>query len=313
MPMPLMLLPLILAQSGPMVSGGAAPSLNLPMIDRPTRPNPRRAARLVDADVAASVPSRLGQCLAGAGADPDATVDTANGWLRETAGAASAFPQLCLGTALSNLGNWAGAETAFIAGRDAADPANHPLRARLSAMAGNAALADNAAPRALTTFDGAATEARAAKSPPLIGEIEIDRARALVALHREGEAASELADARTNAPDNALGWLLSATLSRRLGHLADAQGQIETAARLDPTDPEIGLEAGVIAELAGHEDLARKSWQSVVAAAPDSDAATHARAYLAQLGPEAAKPAAGSVSAGPLSTGSASAGASGHP
>jgi Flp pilus assembly protein TadD len=45
-----------------------------------------------------------------------------------------------------------------------------------------------------------------------------------------------------------------------MGHLADAQTQIQTAARLTPLDPEVGLEAGVIAMLSGHEDAARKSW-----------------------------------------------------
>ena len=110
-----------------------------------------------------------------------------------------------------------------------------------------------------------------------------------MALHREAEAATELADARVSAPGSSLGWLLSATLSRRMGHLAEAQAQIETAAKLAPTDPEIGLEAGVIAALAGQDAAARKSWQSVIAAAPDTDAATHARAYLAQLGPEGTK------------------------
>ena len=292
MPMPLLLLPLILAQAGPMVSDGAANSLNLPQIDRPTGPNPRRGAKLVDADVANAAPTRLGHCLADAGADPEAAVEAANGWLRETAGPASALPQLCLGTALSNMGNWPAAEAAFLAARDAAAPADHPSRARLGAMAGNAALADDeaggGAARALATLDGADKDARAANSPALIGEVAIDRARALVTLHRETEAAAALAEARSSTPDNALGWLLSATLSRRMGHLAEAQGQIETAARLAPTDPEIGLEAGVIAELAGHEGPARRSWQSVIAAAPDSEAAIHARAYLAQLGPEPA-------------------------
>jgi Flp pilus assembly protein TadD len=79
-------------------------------------------------------------------------------------------------------------------------------------------------------------------------------------------------------------WLLSATLSRRLGDLTVAQAQIETAATLDGNDPAIALEAGVIAELAGNEDAARKSWQSVVAVAPSSPEATSAKAYLAQIG-----------------------------
>ena len=111
----------------------------------------------------------------------------------------------------------------------------------------------------------------------------MDRARALVALGRLDEAAAALAEARAADPGDAQVWLLSATLSRRTGKLAEAQSQIETAANLLPVDTEIGLEAGRIAILAGQEEAARKSWQSVVEAAPESPAADTARSYLAQL------------------------------
>lgn len=301
MPMPLLLLPLMLAQTGPMVSGGAAPSLNLPEIDRPTGPNRRHLVTTSTADTPLPAPlSRLSGCLAHANADPDATVEEATAWLHETTGPAQAQPQLCLGTALSGMGTWDGAEAAFLAGRASADAGDHLLRGRLGAMAGNAALADGAPARALEALDGAASDAHAAQNPLLIGEIAIDRARALVALHREGDAAMALAEARSNAPDNALAWLLSATLSRRMSHLGDAQAQIETAARLDPTNPEVGLEAGVIAMLANHEDAARLSWQSVLTAAPNSEAGTQARAYLAELAASPA-PAASTAPAMPAS------------
>jgi Flp pilus assembly protein TadD len=84
-------------------------------------------------------------------------------------------------------------------------------------------------------------------------------------------------------PDDAQAWLLSATLSRRTGDLGTAQAQIERAAALEPRDPAIGLEAGVIAALGGRDDTARKSFESVVAAAPDSPQGTAAKQYLAQL------------------------------
>ena len=84
--------------------------------------------------------------------------------------------------------------------------------------------------------------------------------------------------------------LLLATLARRGHDLAGAQGYIETAATIDPRDPAIGLEAGVIAELAGHEAAARKSWNSVIATAPDSVEAGTARGYLSQLGPDTSAP-----------------------
>jgi hypothetical protein len=40
----------------------------------------------------------------------------------------------------------------------------------------------------------------------------------------------------------------------------------------------------VIAVLAGRDDAARRSWQSVLTAAPDSSEAATAKVYLAQLG-----------------------------
>ena len=80
-------------------------------------------------------------------------------------------------------------------------------------------------------------------------------------------------------------WLLSATLARRLGNLESAQAQIEAAAGLAPGDPAIGLEAGVIAALAGSDEAARKSWNSVVALAPDGRRGNErATAYLAEIG-----------------------------
>jgi tetratricopeptide (TPR) repeat protein len=92
-----------------------------------------------------------------------------------------------------------------------------------------------------------------------------------------------LANARTLDAQNALAWLLSATLARRLGKLDQAQGFIQTAAALAPDYVETGLEAGVIAMLQGREDAARTSWQSVIAVEPTSEAAATARGYLAQL------------------------------
>jgi Flp pilus assembly protein TadD len=183
--------------------------------------------------------------------------------------------------ALSRQEKWPEAQAAFLAARDAA--ADQTLRARLGAMAGNAGLAAGDAAAALAALDTAKADAGGDKA--LAGGIAIDRARALVALKRDGEAAMALDEARADLPDNAQAWLLSATLSRRMGKLAEAQARIEKAAALLPIDPEIGLEAGVIAVLAGHDAAARKSWQSVIAAAPDSEAAATAKGYLAQLGP----------------------------
>ena len=97
------------------------------------------------------------------------------------------------------------------------------------------------------------------------------------------EAAQALADARRDAPQRVESWLLSATLSRRMSDLEAAQAEIQTAAALAPEDPAVGLEAGVIAVLAGQDDAARKSWSSVIELAPETPEAATARGYLAQL------------------------------
>ena len=111
----------------------------------------------------------------------------------------------------------------------------------------------------------------------------IDRARALVALERNDEAVATLEKARGNDPANARAWLLSATLSRRLERLGEAREQIAQAALLAPRDPAVGLEAGVIAALSGREQEARRSFESVLLVAPESDEAKRARGYLEQL------------------------------
>lgn len=273
---------LLIAQVGPF---GATPLPVTPQMDRanaaaPQRSDPLQVERRRE-------PSRLQSCLETASEDPLAAVGVAIGWRAESTGSAAAAPGECLGVAYSRQNRWAEAEQSFLAARDAAAQSDYELRARLGAMAGNAALASGAAQRALVALDAAHAQALAANDKRAAGDIAIDRARALVALGRGGEAAMALDEARTASPENGLGWLLSATLARRNQQLDIAQQRIEVAARLLPLDPEVGLEAGVIAVLAGNDAAARRSWRSVTAMSPGSEPARLAQGYLDQLGPEA--------------------------
>lgn len=202
----------------------------------------------------------------------------------ETKGADRVLANHCLGTAASALGLWEDARSAYTAAHDETPADETRPRARFAALAGNAALAGGDAAGALALLTLAETDARAAKSAPLEAIAATDRARALVALGRGEEALGALESATTLAPERAEGWLLKATLLRRLEKLADAQTAIERAATLAPGDADIGLEAGVIAVLAGREEAARGSWRSVIDLAPESPAAATARDYLAQLG-----------------------------
>ncbi|OCC23899.1 hypothetical protein MB02_08750 [Croceicoccus estronivorus] len=239
-----------------------------------------------DADMAALLPqgpSRLQTCLHQAQNEPEMAIKTAGDWLSESRGDAKTFPYQCLGAALARQANWADAEAAFLQARNVLPESETIRRARLAAMAGNAALADGRYETALTDLDLAETGTVNSGDPALSGGIEVDRSRALVHLGRIEDAGRALAAARRENPDNAEAWLLSATLARRENQLADAQTYIEKAAELSPVNLEIGLEAGVIAMLSGHEDAARKSWQSVADADPASEEGQTARSYLAQL------------------------------
>ena len=191
----------------------------------------------------------------------------------------------CLGLAASELGRWTDAVTAFTAAREEVPVEEMRAKARFGAMAGNAALAGGDLQSAERILLQARLDAATAASAPLQAITASDRARALVALSREEEALTELQLATSLLPNEAPNWLLYATLLRRLDRLDEAQTAIERAADLAPADPQIGLEAGVIAVMSGREEAARQSWESVLQVAPGTPVAQTAQDYLAQLGP----------------------------
>ena len=258
---------LAMAQASAFPGSNTMPDVPDDLRDRPPR------GEAVDR----SPPSELAQCLKLASTDPQTALDYAQGW-RERAASDLEFAQgaHCLGLALLQTGRAAEAREAFELASAEAPQDNLAYAARLSAMAGNAALAQEDADAALPLLDRAGGMALAA-------DLRTDLARVLVRLGRANDAASALKEAREADPLDAEAWLLSATLSRRTQRLGEAQAQIERAAMLSPRDPQIGLEAGVIAAMAGREDDARASFQSVLALDPQGLAGERARGYLTQL------------------------------
>lgn len=282
---------LAFAQVGPFATPGPQAVSPLPpeIVERKRQTRDRQKPVAVPQAQLPAPQSELDRCLALVNGDPHDAVDYAQAWLQKVKGVPASHAGHCLGVALGRLEQWDEAASALLAAREAAGDALS--RARLGAMAGNAALAQGQARTALAALDAAHADALAAGDRALAGDIAIDRGRALAALGRSDDAAAALAEARAAVPGSPQAWLLSATLSRRMGKLADAQAQIEKAAELMPIDPDVGLEAGLIAVLSGRDEAARKSWQSVIAAAPKSEEAVTARNYLAQLAPKGpAKP-----------------------
>lgn len=232
---------------------------------------------------AASAIDRISACQKQAVANGAAAETDARSWLAAAEGQERALAQHCLGLALANQQQWAGSALAFETAFGLVPGSRAEYRTQLAALAGNARLAEGDMERALDLLDAAAEQADRLGMTDLLGEIAIDRARALVSQGDEAEAAEALATAREVAGGNPLAWLLSATLSRRMDDLIGAQTQIERAATLDPADAAIGLEAGLIAALSGRDEAARKSWQSVIALGPETPQAAAAHDYLAQL------------------------------
>ena len=223
------------------------------------------------------------ECQSEAARDGVAAETDARSWLSVADGQERALAQHCLGLALANQAQWAGSAIAFETAFGLIPESRARYRTQLAALAGNARLTSGETQRALALLGAAAGQAEQLEMFDLLGEIEIDRARALVATGQNDQAVLALEVAREVKPGSALAWLLSATLSRREDDLVTAQSQIERAAALDPRDPAIGLEAGLIAALAGFDDAARRSWLSVVSLAPDGPEATAARDYLSQI------------------------------
>lgn len=149
------LLPLV-AQVGPFTAPGTDGT--------PFPARVQRKAKAADgaAPVAAPPPvgsARLQECLAAVDDDAEDALDQADAWLKAAKGREAAEASLCLGSARVGLEHWAGAEQAFVKGRELAG-SDRLLRARLGSMAGNAALAGQAPDRALNALDVALADGR---------------------------------------------------------------------------------------------------------------------------------------------------------
>nr|WP_298898625.1 tetratricopeptide repeat protein [uncultured Altererythrobacter sp.] len=258
-------------------SNTTAPDYSADLLDRPPR-----ELSIIDAP---QPTSWLAQCLDQLEEEPSRAHVQAQIRRDTASGQDRVLANHCLGLASTELGRWEEARAAFTAARQETPAEETRLRARFGAMAGNAALVTGDLPGALVLLDAARADALAALAGGMQGLIALDRARVLVGLEQLDAAEAALAEARLLQPDDAETRLLSATLLRRMGKLAEAQEQVEEAVRLDPTAPAVGLEAGVIAILDGREEAARSSWQSVIDLSPGTEFATSAQTYLDQLGP----------------------------
>lgn len=226
----------------------------------------------------AAEPARFEACVALAESDPARAIDEASTWRIAGGGV---LARQCEGLAYVTQKRWGPAATAFEAAAREAETKVDGRAVTLWVQAGNAALAGNDPAKATTYFDGAL--ARGQLVGEALGEVHLDRARARVALGDFKAARADLDIAMKNVPADPLGWLLSATLARKMGDLPRAQADIQKAAERSPDDASVALEAGNIAILSGRENAARTAWEAAVRLSPDSAAAKAATESLARL------------------------------
>jgi Tfp pilus assembly protein PilF len=236
-----------------------------------------------------AIAERLSACLSSADLRPESGLADAAKWAGEGGGAYAAH---CKGYSLGKAGKFAEAAAAFESGA-VLPSVDVPTQARLWSQAGNAALAGGDAARALADLNHALEKPLPAALST--GEMHLDRARARVATGDLKGARSDLDSSLVMAPQDPLGWLLSATLARRMDDLPMARAHIEKAAALARNDGDIALEQGVIYALSGDRDAAAKAaFQRAQEVSPKGSAvAGKASTYLAQLAqvaPAAAPP-----------------------
>lgn len=221
---------------------------------------------------------RFEQCLDQVTDDPASGLLTANKWQIEGGGY---LARNCLGFAYAEQENWPKAIVEFVQAAEKAQAAGDERAGNFWSQAGNAALASGDHQLALKYF-GTALEQKDLDGL-LKGEVHLDMARAFVAFNKYDEAKQQFALVHELVPEDPLGWLLSATLARRMGDLVQAKSDIAVAAKLVTSDPAIALEAGNIAYEAGDVANARINWEQAVKYDPDSSSAKAAARYLAQM------------------------------
>ncbi|MGP7795343.1 hypothetical protein [Sphingomonas sp. CLY1604] len=232
--------------------------------------------------------ARYDRCVTLARDDPAAARAEAVRW---AASGGAWFARQCAGLAYTQEQNFAGAAGEFEAAAKAAELAHDRRAAIYWAQAGNARLAANDAPRARTALDSALVAGTL--EGLALGEAQLDHARVMVASGDDAAARRDIDLALTNAGDDPLAWLLSATLARRDGDIPRARKDIGEALKRAADDASVQLEAGNIAALARDEAGARAAWAEAARLAPNAPAGRNARAALAQFGDKPATVPAG--------------------
>jgi tetratricopeptide (TPR) repeat protein len=218
----------------------------------------------------ASDVGRYQACLALVKSAPGRAVESAQAWRIENGG----VPALhCLALAEFAQQDYAAALATFDKAVKGSVAAQDGKAVTILSQAADAAMLAGQPAAAVGFLDTAiAGPGGIALSPRAEASLRVTRAEALVDLKREKAAAVDLDTATKLDPAVPFGWLLKATLARRMGDFKTAEAAILKAAEQDPDSADIQYEAGNIAAAQGNDQLARTAWIAAARADPDSPA-----------------------------------------
>lgn len=218
--------------------------------------------------------SRYEACIAIATADPSRGIETAQAWRIENGGIPARH---CLALAQFAAKDYAEALKNYEAAATASDEARDGQAVSLWSQGADAAMLAGKPEAAARFLDKALA---GALSPKAEASLRVTRAEALVDLKRAPEAAADLEKATSLDPNVRYGWLLKATLARRMGDFKVAEASILKAAEQEPDSADVQFEAGNIAAAQGNDALARAAWLAAARADPDSPAGIAANKAL---------------------------------
>jgi tetratricopeptide (TPR) repeat protein len=222
--------------------------------------------------------SHFNACRALVRSDPARAVANAQAWRIEGGGVPA---RLCLALAQFALGDTDTALKSFEAAAAASESSRDGEAVAILSQAAEAALIAQK-PQAAVDYLGRALAGAGGitLSPRAEAALRVTRAEALVDVQRNADAAADLAAATSLYPAVPNGWLLKATLARRMGDLKTAETAIVAAGERASGDPAVQYEAGNIAAAKGETALAQKAWAAAAAVDPDSVPGRAAQAAL---------------------------------
>lgn len=236
------------------------------------------AAPVTPAAPANSIETRFNACVNLLQSDAPAAQADAEKWRQENGG----LPALhCLALTFVAQDRFGPAVTTFEQAAKMALLNRDGRAAYFYVQAGNAAVAGDDPSRARGLFDSAL--ALPTLSSAQKGETHLDRARADVVLNDLAGARADIDAALKLVPADPMGWLLSATLARRMGDLKRAEGDIATAMAKAPDDAAVAYEAGNIAYALDAPKAAQAAWERAADADKTGTVGDNARHALEQL------------------------------